>query len=270
MPMTRLLVISVLTTLLTACDGNQSTTPTAASLAGQAAPAAAKVTQSRLNNADKEPGQWMTYGGTYNEQRFSGLKQITADNIKELGLDWFADFDTNRGQESTPLMVDGVIYVTQAWSKVNAYDAKTGAVLWQYDPKVSGEFGARGCCDVVNRGVAVWNGKVYVGVYDGRLVALDAATGKEVWSAVTTDQSKFYTITGAPRVANGKVFIGNGGAEYIYRGYVSAYDAETGKQVWRFYTVPGNPADGFESKAMAMAAKTWSGKWWFYLGCADL
>ncbi len=262
MPMTRLLVISVLTTLLTACDGNQSTTPTAASLAGQAAPAAAKVTQSRLNNADKEPGQWMTYGGTYNEQRFSGLKQITADNIKELGLDWFADFDTNRGQESTPLMVDGVIYVTQAWSKVNAYDAKTGAVLWQYDPKVSGEFGARGCCDVVNRGVAVWNGKVYVGVYDGRLVALDAATGKEVWSAVTTDQSKFYTITGAPRVANGKVFIGNGGAEYIYRGYVSAYDAETGKQVWRFYTVPGNPADGFESKAMAMAAKTWSGKWW--------
>ncbi len=260
----RLLAVSTLSAILVACGGSENAAPPAAeSAAGQiAVPAAANVTRERLLNAASEPGQWMTYGGGYQEQRYSGLSRITPDNISQLGLAWFADFDTNRGQESTPLMIDGVIYVSQSWSKVQAYDAKTGALLWVYDPKVPGEFGSRGCCDVVNRGLAAWNGKIYVGVYDGRLVALDAATGKEVWSTVTTDQSKFYTITGAPRVANGKVFIGNGGAEYIYRGYVSAYDAETGQQVWRFYTVPGNPADGFENPAMEMAAKTWSGNWW--------
>ena len=251
----------VLSVLLAACSGDK-TEQTNASTQGAAGPKVANVTRDRLINSESEPGQWMTVGGGYKEQRYSQLARITPENINQLGLAWFADFDTNRGQESTPVMVDGVIYVTQAWSKVSAYDAKTGQQLWHYDPKVPGEFGAKGCCDVVNRGVALWNGKVYVAAYDGRLIALDAATGKEVWSTVTTDQSKFYSITGAPRVANGKVFIGNAGAEYIYRGYVSAYDAETGKQVWRFYTVPGNPADGFENKAMEMAAKTWSGKWW--------
>jgi quinohemoprotein ethanol dehydrogenase len=263
----RLLAVSVLSASLLAACGGDTSNPASQQAAADVttavtAPAAANVTQARLNNAENEPSQWLTYGGSYKEQRFSALTQITPDNISQLGLAWFADFSTNRGQESTPLMIDGVIYVSQAWSKVNAYDAKTGALLWEYDPKVAGEFGGRGCCDVVNRGLAAWNGKIYVGVYDGRLVALDAATGKEVWSTVTTDQSKFYTMTGAPRVANGKVFIGNGGAEYIYRGYIGAYDAETGKQLWRFYTVPGNPADGFESPAMEMAAKTWSGSWW--------
>ncbi|MFZ9584694.1 MAG: PQQ-dependent dehydrogenase, methanol/ethanol family [Pseudohongiellaceae bacterium] len=252
----------LLALLLAGCDDGEAPAPAGEPTATAATTSFANVTRDRLLNAAAEPDQWMTYGGSYNEQRFSALSQITPDNISQLGLAWFADFSTNRGQESTPLMIDGVLYVSQSWSKVNAYDARTGALLWEYDPKVAGEFGARGCCDVVNRGVAAWNGKIYVGVYDGRLVALDAATGREVWSTVTTDQSKFYTITGAPRVANGKVFIGNAGAEYLYRGYVSAYDAESGALVWRFYTVPGNPAAGFESPAMEMAAKTWSGNWW--------
>ncbi|MEY4641929.1 MAG: hypothetical protein RLZZ227_1923 [Pseudomonadota bacterium] len=264
MPRIRLLALSLVSVLLGACGGNDEAAAPAVAPASAppAAPAAAAVTEQRLENAASEPGQWMTYGGTYNEQRFSQLTQITPDNINQLGLAWFADLNTNRGQEATPLFIDGVIYVSESWSKVNAYDARTGALLWHYDPKVPGEFGARGCCDVVNRGLAAWNGKIYVGAYDGRLIALDAATGTEVWSTVTTDQTKFYTITGAPRVANGKVFIGNGGAEYIYRGYVGAYDAETGEQLWRFYTVPGNPADGFENAAMEMAAATWTGNWW--------
>ena len=152
-----------------------------------------------------------------------------------------------RGQEATPLVADGVLYVSTAWSKVKAYDAATGKALWSYDPEVPGEWAVNACCDVVNRGVALWEGKVFVGSLDGRLIALDAATGKELWDVNTIDRTKPYTITGAPRVVKGKVLIGNGGAEFGVRGYVSAYDAETGELAWRFYTVPGDPANGFES-----------------------
>lgn len=264
--------IFVLSVLLSACGGDSATTSTqtpavsASTAVASTTSGFARVTAERLTNAASEPDQWMTYGGTYQEQRFSQLDEINKSNVADLGLAWFADLGTNRGQESTPLMIDGTIYVTESWSKVNAYDARTGELLWHYNPQVPGEFGGKGCCDVVNRGVAAWNGKIYVGAYDGRLIALDAKTGAEVWSTVTTDQSQWYSMTGAPRVANGKVFIGNAGAEYIYRGYVSAYDAETGELVWRFYTVPGNPADGFESDAMRMAAETWSGNWWEYGG----
>jgi quinohemoprotein ethanol dehydrogenase len=228
----------------------------------EGAPTAANVSERRLVNAASEPDQWLTHGGTYAEQRFSPLNQINTENIDQLGLAWYADFDTNRGQESTPLVVDGVLYVSTAWSKVKAYDARTGAVIWEYDPKVPGEWGAKACCDVVNRGVAVWDGKVYVGTLDGRLVAIDAETGEEVWQTNTIDRDRSYSITGAPRVVKGKVLIGNGGAEYGVRGYVSAYDAETGDLDWRFYTVPGNPADGFENAAMEMAVETWDGEWW--------
>ena len=222
----------------------------------------AAVTSARLTAADAEPGQWMSHGRTYDEQRFSPLDRITKDNVKTLGLSWFADLDTNRGQEATPLVVDGVLYVSTAWSKVKAYNAATGAPLWAYDPLVPGEWAVNGCCDVVNRGVAVWEGKVFVGTFDGRLVALDAASGKPLWDVNTIDKLQPYTITGAPRVVKGHVLIGNGGAELGVRGYVSAYDANTGTLNWRFYTVPGNPAKGFEHPILAQAADTWSGEWW--------
>ena len=228
----------------------------------EAAELAANVDATRLTEADKDPGNWMTYGRTYSEQRFSPLARITADNVKQLGLAWYADLDTNRGQEATPLVIDGVLYVSTAWSMVKAYDAKTGTLLWSYDPAVPRALGVRGCCDVVNRGVAAWKGKIFVGTFDGRLVALDARTGKPVWSVMTVDPSKPYTITQAPRVIKGRVVIGNSGSEYGVRGYVSAYEAETGKLAWRFYTVPGDPAQPAENAILTEAAKTWHGEWW--------
>ncbi len=227
-----------------------------------AAESSADVDATRVSNADREPGNWMTYGRTYSEQRFSPLSRITADNAKQLGLAWYADLDTNRGQEATPLEIDGVLYVSTAWSMVKAYDAKTGKLLWSYDPAVPRALGVKGCCDVVNRGVAAWQGKIFVGAFDGRLVALDARTGKPVWSVMTVDPAKPYTITQAPRVIKGRVVIGNSGGEYGVRGYISAYDAQTGKLVWRFYTVPGDPAKPAESPILAEAAKTWHGEWW--------
>jgi quinohemoprotein ethanol dehydrogenase len=222
----------------------------------------ADVSESRIINADREPGNWMTYGRTYGEQHFSPLNQVNDQNVSQLGLAWFYDLDTNRGQEATPIVVDGVMYFTSAWSKVFALDAATGKLLWSYDPKVPGNWAVNACCDVVNRGVAAWDGKIFVGTLDGRLVALDAKTGRLVWEMLTIDPSFRYTITGAPRVAKGKVIIGNGGGEFGVRGYVSAYDSETGKLVWRFYTVPGDPAKPFESPLLEKAAKTWSGEWW--------
>jgi len=229
-------------------------------------PGPAAVDGARIIAADSEPGNWMTHGRTYSEQRYSPLSTINADNVSDLGLAWYFDLDTDRGQEATPIVVDGVMYVSTAWSKVKALDAKTGSLIWEYDPKVPGQTAVVACCDVVNRGVAVWKGRVYVGTLDGRLIALDAANGEPAWSVQTTDPDKPYTITGAPRAFNDKVVIGNGGAEYGVRGYVTAYDTATGELVWRFYTVPGNPADGFESEAMERAAKTWTGEWWQYGG----
>ncbi len=232
--------------------------------AGHVTPAA--VTAMRLTYANSEPGQWMSVGRTYDEERFSPLTQINAGNVARLGLAWYADFDTNRGQEATPLAIDGVLYVSTAWSKVRAYDARTGRLLWAFDPKVPGQFAGRGCCDVVNRGLAAWRGKIYVAAYDGRLIALDARTGHVVWSVLTLDHGKPVTSTGAPRIVKGRVIIGNSGGEFGVRGYVSAYDAETGKLDWRFYTVPGNPANGFEQPILKTAAKTWHGNWWRYGG----
>lgn len=192
------------------------------------------------NAATQAPGDWLTYGGSYDEQRFSRLGQLTPANVSDLGVAWSYDLKTSHGVEATPIVVDGVMYVTSAWSVVHALDAKTGAEKWVYDPQVPKETLAKGCCDAVNRGVAVYEGKVYVGTYDGRLVALDANDGSVVWSKVTVDQSKPYTITGAPRAFKDKIIIGNGGAELGVRGYVTAYNADTGEEEWRFYTTP-NP-----------------------------
>ncbi|MDF0545829.1 PQQ-dependent dehydrogenase, methanol/ethanol family [Sphingobium sp. H39-3-25] len=209
-------------------------------------------------------GEWGRHGFDLTESRFSPLDSINKGNVGQLKLAWSYDLDVNRGQESTPIMVGGKLFTTSAWSKVQAFDAASGKLLWAYDPKVPGKDGVKGCCDVVNRGVAVENGRVYLGTFDGRLVALDEDTGKELWSVNTVDQDQSYTITGAPRLVAGKVIIGNGGAEFGVRGYVSAYDMDTGKLAWRFYTVPGKAGvkDGAASDAILekLAGPTWNGK----------
>ena len=223
---------------------------------------AGQVDGVRIANADDEPGQWLSYGRTYDEQRFSPLAQVTTENVGELGLAWSYDTGQTRGHEATPIVVDGRIYLTASWSVVHALDAATGRPIWMFDPEVPREWARWVCCDVVNRGPAVWEGRVYVGTLDGRLIAIDAETGEAVWETRTTDPEKPYAITGAPRVVKGKVIIGNGGAEYGVRGYVSAYDAATGNEVWRFYTVPGDPSLPFEHPELAAAAETWTGEWW--------
>src|SRR2546423_10219769 len=195
-----------------------------------------KIDDAGLRNGDAKASDWLTHGRNYAETRFSPLKQINAENVKTLGLAWAFDAETTRGLEATPIVVDGVIYTTGTWSIVYALDARTGRQLWKYDPQVPGAFGQKACCDVVNRGVAVYKGRVYVGALDGRLIALDAATGKPVWSVVTVDQSQPYTITGAPRVVKGRVLIGNGGAEFGVRGYISAFDACSGQLALRCST----------------------------------
>ena len=221
----------------------------------------AAVDGAAIEAADQHPGDWLSHGRTYSEQRYSPLSQITPANVTTVGLAWSTELDADRGMEATPIVVDGVMYVTSAWSIVYALDAKTGARLWTFDPEVDKARGQKACCDVVNRGVAIWKGKVIVGTIDGRLIALNAKTGESVWSVVTVDQSKPYTITGAPRVIKGRVIIGNGGADYGVRGYVTAYDAETGQQDWRFFTTP-NPEkkpDGVASDVFF--AKTGNATW---------
>jgi quinohemoprotein ethanol dehydrogenase len=223
----------------------------------------AKVDMKRLLDADREAGQWMSHSRTFDEQYFSPLKQVNDQNVDKLGLAWFVDLPTNQNVESSPLMIDGVVYLTLPWSKVVALDARTGKQLWLHDPKVAGAWNINLCCGVDNRGAAAWNGKIIYGTLDGRLLALDAKTGKPVWSIKSTPDERRYSITGAPRIANGKVFIGSAGGEFDARGYIDAYDAETGKLLWRFWTIPGDPAKGFENKTMEMAAATWKTPGWW-------
>ncbi|MEQ1866092.1 MAG: PQQ-dependent dehydrogenase, methanol/ethanol family [Micropepsaceae bacterium] len=228
---------------------------------------ASAIDGARIVGADAEPENWLAHGRTYGEQRYSPLDKIKADNVKNLGLAWTYETGTIRGLEASPIVVDGIMFATGSWSKVYALDAKSGEELWTYDPEVPGETGRKPCCDVVNRGVAVWKGRVYVGTLDGRLVALDAKTGKPVWDVQTVDRNKPYTVTGAPRIVKGKVIIGNGGAELGVRGYITAYDADTGKQLWRFYTVPGDPRVPVENEHLKAAMPTWkadSGSGWKY------
>ncbi|MCZ6616536.1 MAG: PQQ-dependent dehydrogenase, methanol/ethanol family [Gammaproteobacteria bacterium] len=261
------ITIAVLIYFVTTDRKPQPAQPATAPETTKVVPTIGLIDDARINNAASEPGNWLAYGRTYEEQRFSPLTQINRENVADLGLAWYRDMGTNRAQEATPIVVDGIMFFTSAWSRVFAMEATTGEIKWTYDPKVPGEVGRRACCDVVNRGVAVYKGRVYVGSLDGRLIALDAATGSLVWEVDTIiDHDRFYTITGAPRAAGGKVFIGNGGAEFGVRGYVTAYDAETGEQVWRFYTVPGDPSLPFEHPEMEMAAETWKGGEWWKIG----
>ena len=221
----------------------------------------------RAQLADGSDGRdWPAFGRTYGEQHYSPLNQIDAATVKRLGLVWSADLPA--GNPATgPIEVAGVIFTATGYSVARAFDARTGKLLWTYDPhapEVSGHKLRQGWG---SRGIAYWNGKVYIGTQDGRLIAIDAGTGHPVWSVETFGKDEQRFISGPPRVFDGMVIIGHGGAdEAPIRGYATAYDAETGKQVWRFYTVPGDPAKGFENKAMAMAAKTWSGPWWKYGG----
>jgi quinohemoprotein ethanol dehydrogenase len=227
-----------------------------------AAPPGPAPDDARLRAAEAESDAWLLHGRTWSEQRYSPLASIDTENVGSLQLAWSFDPETHRGLEATPIVADGVMYTTGTWSTVFALDARTGQLKWRYDPKVPREVGIRACCDVVNRGVALYRGRVYSGTLDGRLIALDAETGKLVWEVVTVDPDLPYTITGAPRVMKGRVVIGNGGAEFGVRGYVSAYDSDSGEQIWRTFTVPGNPNEPFESEAIERAAATWNGEWW--------
>ena len=220
-----------------------------------------------LVDFNSSPNEWLLHGRTYAEERHSPLDQINTSNVDQIGLSWSFETGTNRGHETTPIVKDGVMFITAPWSVVHALDAKTGDLLWTHDPKVERAWANNACCDVVNRGVALYENSIFFGTIDGRLISLDKDTGTENWSILTIDKSRPYTITGAPRIVKGNVIIGNGGGEFGVRGYVTAYDVDSGDELWRFYTVPGNPNEPFESPEMEIAAKTWSGgKWWEYGG----
>jgi len=216
-----------------------------------------------------EPGSWLAYGQTYKEQRFSMLTQIDRVNVADLGLAWTKPIGAMERMQATPLVVDGVMYVTNGLSVVYAIDAISGEEIWAFDPQTDRSYIQYAFDLPTNRGVAVYKGRVYVATFDGRLIAIDASTGKEVWDVDTWHPSALdrFNITGAPRAAAGKIFIGQGSSESRRRrGYVTAYDADTGELAWRFYLVPGDPSKPFEHPAMELAAQTWGGEWWKFGG----
>ena len=217
---------------------------------------------------EAQTANWLAYGRTHNERRFSPSDQINDGNVAKLKVDWFLDLPDDVGLVSTPLVVDGTLYFTGTMNVIRAVDAATGKLLWEYDPKVADEIrGKRRTGWKHNRGISFYEGKLFAATWDGRLFALDAQTGKELWMVRTFDIDRALYITGTPKAFNGKVLIGNGGTESgPTRGWVTAYDAETGEEAWKFYIVPGNPADAFENEAMEMAAKTWTGEWWRHGG----
>jgi alcohol dehydrogenase (cytochrome c)/quinohemoprotein ethanol dehydrogenase len=230
-------------------------------------PDAGSTTAASGSPAMPKASEWPSYGRGYNEQRYSPLTQVNVDTASRLGLAWFGDLSERGGSyETTPVVVDGRVFVTSPWSKVYAFDATTGKKLWKYDPHVQGDYAVRLCCGIVNRGVAVSGNKVIWGTLDGRLIAADAKTGDKIWEIQATDPKKWLSITGAPRIAHGLIFIGEAGSEFEERGYLAAYSVDTGKEVWRWWAVPGDPSKGFEQPELAMAAKTWNGDWWKFGG----
>jgi quinohemoprotein ethanol dehydrogenase len=224
-----------------------------------------KIGDERLKDWN-DGGDWAAFGRTYGEQHYSPLKQINAGNLDRLGLAWSFDLGPENSVTG-PLAIDGTLYFATGYSLVHAMDAQSGELKWVFDPQAAQAAGRKLRQGWGSRGLGWWNGKIYTGTQDGRLIAIDAKTGKQVWSVMTTEADDYRFISGPPRAFDGKVIIGHGGADAAStRGYVTAYDAETGEQLWRFFTVPGNPADGFESEAMRMAAETWAGEWWKYGG----
>jgi len=260
---TRFAILSILAASLAGCgDSGAPATESASTTAQGGAPVLAATSPGTVE-AMADPGQWPAYGRDYSEQRYSPLDQVNADNIEQLSLGWYADLAEKGGAyETTPVVYDGRIYVSAPWSKVYAFDAASGEQLWKYDPEVPGEWAVNLCCGIVNRGVATWDGMVIWGTLDGRLVAVNAETGALVWEKQATDRSKQLSITGAPRIANGRIFIGEAGSEFHMRGYLASYDAYTGEELWRWWAVPGNPELGFEQPELAWAADTWNGDWW--------
>jgi quinohemoprotein ethanol dehydrogenase len=231
--------------------------------AAVAEPSAPSKDGSTARYRDSSNGcDWPGYGRTFGEQHDSPLTQINRDTIGRLGLAWSMDLEPTENSVTQPIAVDGVLYFATGHSVVHAVDAASGRFLWRFDPKVAEAAGFRLRLAYGSRGIAWWNGKIYTGTQDGRLIAIDAKTGKQLWSVQTLSKGMDADINAPPRVFDGKVIIGFSGDVFANRGYVTTYDAETGKQLWRFYTVPGDPAKGFENKAMEMAAKTWAGDWW--------
>ncbi len=263
----RILMAAVLSGSIAGCTPDEQAGDATAAGVQADNGAVGEIDDQRIIKHADEPGNWLAHGRTYDERRFSPLTQIDRTSVRRLGLAWQQDMGTRRAQEATPIVVDGVMFLTSAWSRVFAFDAASGKLLWQFDPQVDRAWSRRMCCDVVNRGVAVYRGRVYLGALDGRLIALNAASGEVAWEVDTViDRDRFYSITGAPRVARGKVFIGNGGAEFGVRGYVSAYDAASGELAWRFYTVPGDPSQPHEHPELEAAAATWSGDVYWKFG----
>ena len=237
-----------------------------AALTASVSALAAPLDRARFDHADRDPNDWLTVGRTWAQQRFSPLAQINDRNVQRLGIAWYADLDTYRGVEATPLEIDGVLYNVSAWDITTAYDAANGKLLWRFDPQIPLKWARAACCGPVSRGLAAWNGKIILATLDGRLIALDARSGKPIWSAQTLEPGQPLSITGAPIIADGLVVTGNSGGDFGARGYMVAYDADTGRFAWKFYIVPGDPARMPEGAAsdsvMPMAARTWSGEWW--------
>jgi quinohemoprotein ethanol dehydrogenase len=235
-------------------------------VAAAASAVAARIDNKALANED-DGANWASFGRSFSESHYSPLKQINADNIGRLKLAWYYDLEPVANTFEAPLAVDGVLYFAIGYSVVHAMDAKTGKLLWRYDPKAPEASGRKLRAGWGNRGIAYWRGMVYTGTHDGRLIAINARTGKLVWSVLTTEPGDSRYITGVPWVFNDKVVIGHAGGDYEpVRGYITAYDARTGRQLWRFYTVPGDPSKPVENETMALAAKTWSGDWWRFGG----
>jgi quinohemoprotein ethanol dehydrogenase len=226
-----------------------------------------------LRNAAQSK-EWLTYGGNYAETRYSPLRQIDSSNVARLGLAWTYVVGSGGGnQEATPLFSSGVLYGITNWSIAFAVEAKTGKELWRFDPKIDRAFAAGAtnggvCCGILNRGLAIYEGKVIVPVLDRRLIALDAANGKPLWTTrILPEDATGYSLTMAPRVIKDKVIVGLAGAEFTpHRGFFAAFDVNTGRELWRFYTVPGDPSKPFENPALEKAARTWAGEWWKYGG----